>query len=147
MYVPSHGVSGRETVARDDKRIAAWSMSFSRLNLIHQKWRIHAVVTTPRTRDLSYVGGTVTDFRYYTGAPLNTAAGIPIGTVFVMSGQPSSGLKLSQQQLLTDTAETVMRQLTLTLQALDGERLIRFQSATAALLQRQQLFLHQGVFE
>jgi hypothetical protein len=97
----------------------------------------------PRTRDLPYVGGTLANFRHYAGAPLNTAAGIPIGTVFIMSRQPSSGLRPSQQQLLTDTAESVMRQLTLTLQALDGERLMQFQSATTALLQRQRPFLHQ----
>jgi hypothetical protein len=49
----------------------------------------------------------------------------------------------SVRQLLTDTAANVMRQLTLTLQALDGERLMRFQNATAALLQQQRPFLHQ----
>jgi signal transduction histidine kinase len=97
----------------------------------------------PRTRDLPYVDGTLANFRHYAGAPVETAAGIPIGTVFIMSRQSSSGLRPSQQQLLIDTAENVMRQLTLTLQALDGERLMQFQSATAALLQRQRPFLHQ----
>jgi hypothetical protein len=97
----------------------------------------------PRTRDLPYVGGTLDNFRHYAGAPVDTPVGIPIGTVFIMSRQPSSGLRASQQQLLTDTAGIVMRQLMLTLQALDGERLMQFQNATAALLQRQRPFLHQ----
>jgi hypothetical protein len=97
----------------------------------------------PRTSHLPYVDGTLANFRHYAGAPVETAAGIPIGTVFVMSCQPSSGLRAFQRQLLTDTAANVMRQLTLTLQALEGERLMQFQSATAALLQRQPPLLHQ----
>jgi signal transduction histidine kinase len=97
----------------------------------------------PRTSDLPYVDGTLANFRNYAGAPVETAASIPIGTVFVMSCQPSSGLRAFQRQLLTDTAANVMRQLTLTLQALEGERLIQFQGATAALLQRQPPLLHQ----
>jgi hypothetical protein len=97
----------------------------------------------PRTSHLPYVDGTLANFRHYAGAPVKTAAGIPIGTVFVMSCQPSSGLRAFQRQLLTDTAANVMRQLTLTLQALEGERLMQFQSATAALLQRQPPLLHQ----
>jgi hypothetical protein len=38
-----------------------------------------------------------------------------------------------------------MCQLTVTLQALEGERLMQFQSATAALLQLEQPSLHQQV--
>jgi hypothetical protein len=98
-----------------------------------------------RTKGLPYVNGNLAKFRYYAGAPVKTAAGIPIGTVFVMSHRPSSGLDAAKQQLLTDTAGNVMRQLTLTLQALEGERLMRFQSATGALLQRQRPSLHQQV--
>lgn len=98
-----------------------------------------------RTKGLPYVNGTLAKFRYYAGAPVKTAAGIPIGTVFVMSRQPSSGLDAAKQQILADTAGNVMRQLTLTLQALEGGRLIQFQSATAALLQRQRPSLHQQV--
>lgn len=97
----------------------------------------------PRTRDLPYVDGTLANFRHYAGAPVETAAGTPIGTVFVMSRQPSSGLRAPQQQLLIETAENVMRQLTLTLQALKGERLMQFQNAAATLLQRQRPFLRQ----
>jgi len=97
-----------------------------------------------RTRNLPYVNGTLAKFRYYAGAPVRTATGIPIGTVFVLSHQPSSGLGTAKQQLLTDTADNVMRQLALTLQALEGERLMQFQSATSALLlQRQRKTLHQ----
>jgi len=97
-----------------------------------------------RTKNLPYVDGTLAKFRYYAGAPVKTEAGIPIGTVFVMSHEPSVGLDVAKQQLLTDTADSVMRQLTLTLQALEGERLMQFQSATSALLlQRQRKTLHQ----
>lgn len=92
----------------------------------------------PRTKDLPYVSGAVASFRHYAGAPVRTEAGIPIGTVFTMSHQPSSGLDASQQQILTDTADNVMRQLSLNLNALEGERLVQFQSTTAAVLQRQQ---------
>jgi hypothetical protein len=92
----------------------------------------------PRTKDLPYVSGTYASFRHYAGAPVKTAAGIPVGTVFVLSNQPSSGLDASQQQILTDTADNVMRQLTLNLHALEGERLMQFQNTTAAVLQRQQ---------
>jgi signal transduction histidine kinase len=98
-----------------------------------------------RTKDLPYVNGTLAKFRCYAGAPLNTTAGIPIGTVCVMSHQPSSGLDAAKQRFLTDTASNVMRQLTLILQVLEGERLMQFQSATAAFLQRQRLSLHQQV--
>jgi hypothetical protein len=95
-------------------------------------------------KNLPFVNGTLANFRYYAGAPVKTAAGIPIGTVFVMSHQPSSGLDATKQQLLIETADNVMRQLTLTLQALEGERLMQFQSATAALLlQRQRKSSHQ----
>lgn len=93
---------------------------------------------TDWTKDLPYVNGTLAEFRHYAGAPVKTAAGIPIGTVFVMSNQPSSGLDAAKQQLLTDTADNVMRQLALTLQALEGERLMQFQSATSALLMQRQ---------
>lgn len=96
-----------------------------------------------RTESLPYVNGTLAQFRSYAGAPVKTAAGIPIGTVFVMSRQPSSGLDAAKQQLLINTADSVMRQLTLTLKALEGERLIQFQSDTAALLQRQWPSLQQ----
>jgi hypothetical protein len=102
------------------------------------------MMENPRLNNLPYVDGTLARFRYYAGAPVRTAAGIPIGTVFVMSHQPSSGLDATKQQLLIDTADNVMRQLTLTLRALEGERLMQFQSATAALLmQRQRKTLHQ----
>jgi hypothetical protein len=90
------------------------------------------------TRDLPYVNGTVAKFRSYAGAPVKTAAGIPIGTVFVMGNHSSSGLDAAKQQLLVDTADNVMRQLALTLQALEGERLMQFQSATSALLEQRQ---------
>jgi hypothetical protein len=97
-----------------------------------------------RLKDLPYVDGTIAKFRYYAGAPVKTATGIPIGTVFVMSDQPSSGLGAAKQQLLTDTADNVMHQLALTLQALEGERLMQFQSATGALLlQRQKNSVYQ----
>jgi signal transduction histidine kinase len=98
-----------------------------------------------RTKGLPYVNGTLAKLRYYAGAPVNTTAGIPIGTVFVMSHQPSSGLDAAKQRLLTDTASNIMRQLTLILQALGGERLMQFQSATAAFLQRQRPSLGQRV--
>lgn len=92
----------------------------------------------PRTKDLPYVCGTYASFRHYAGVLVKTKAGIPIGTVFILSHQPSSGLDASQQQILTDTADNVMRQLTLNLHALEGERLMQFQNTTAAVLQRQQ---------
>jgi hypothetical protein len=95
------------------------------------------------TKDLSFVNGTLANFRSYAGAPIRTAAGVCIGTVFTMSDKPSSGLDAFQHQLLIDTASHVMCQLTLTLQALEGERMMQFQSATAALLQRQRPSLHQ----
>jgi hypothetical protein len=98
-----------------------------------------------RTKGLPYVNGTLAKFRYYAGAPVNTTAGIPIGTVFVMSHQPSSGLDAAKQRFLTDTASNIMRQSTLILQALEGERLMQFQSATAAFLQRQRPSLRQRV--
>jgi hypothetical protein len=90
-----------------------------------------------RTKGLPYANSNLAKFRCYAGELVKTVAGIPIGTVFAMSHQPSSGLDTSKQKLLTDTAGNVMRQLTLTLQALVGERLIQFQSVTGALLQRR----------
>jgi hypothetical protein len=98
---------------------------------------------TSGTKDLSFVDGTLAKFRSYAGAPIRTAAGVCIGTVFTMSNKPSSGLDAFQHNLLIDTASHVMRQLTLTLQALEGERMMQFQSATAALLQRQRPSLDQ----
>jgi hypothetical protein len=102
---------------------------------------------TSRTKSLPYVNGTLAKFRYYAGAPSKTAAGNPIGTIFVMSHRPSSGLDAARQQVLTGTASNVMRQLTLILQALEGERLMQFQSATAALLQRERPSLYQQANE
>jgi hypothetical protein len=96
-----------------------------------------------RTKGLPYFNGTLAKFRYYAGAPLKTAAGNTIGTIFVISHRPSSGLDAARQQVLAGTASDVMRQLTLTLQALEGERLMQFQSATAALLQRERPSLYQ----
>ena len=55
-----------------------------------------------------------------------------------MNLRPSSGLDTFQQQVLTDTARNVMRQLTLNLHALEGKRLMQFQSTTVAVSQRQQ---------
>jgi hypothetical protein len=92
----------------------------------------------PRTARLPFVDGTIARFRYYAGAPVKTAAGVPIGTVFVMSHQPSSGLDAAKQRLLVGAADNVMRHLVLTLQALEGERLMQFQSATGALLLQRQ---------
>jgi signal transduction histidine kinase len=91
-----------------------------------------------RLKNVPYVNGDLAKYRYYAGAPVKTAEGIPIGTVFVMSHKPSSGLNADKQQLLIDTASHVMRQLSLTLQALEGERLMQFQSATGALLLKRQ---------
>jgi hypothetical protein len=91
-----------------------------------------------RTKNLPYVDGTLAQFRHYAGAPLKTATGTPIGTVFVMSHQPSLGLDADKQRILLDAADNVMRQLALTLQALEGERLMQFQSATSALLLQRQ---------
>ena len=96
------------------------------------------MTTNLRTKDLPFVKGNIASFRHYAGAAVRTTAGTPVGTVFVMSHQPSSGLDASQRQILTDTADGVMRQLTLNLHALEGERLMQFQSTTAAVLQRQQ---------
>lgn len=101
------------------------------------------MTTNLRTKDLPYVCGTQARFRHYAGAPVTTSAGIPIGTVFVMSHQASPGLDIFKQNLLAETADNVMRQLTQTLQALEGERLMRFQNATADLLQRQRRDRHQ----
>lgn len=96
------------------------------------------MIENPRTKDLPFVSGTFANFRHYAGAPVRTDAEVPIGTVFVLSHQASSGLNTFQQQVLTSTAHNVMRQLTLHLHALEGERLMQFQSVTAAVLQRQQ---------
>jgi hypothetical protein len=97
-----------------------------------------------RVKSLPFVNGTLANFRYYAGAPVKTATGVPIGTVFVMSHKPSSGTNAARQQILVDAADNVMRQLALTLQALEGERLMQFQSATSALLlQRQRKSLQQ----
>jgi signal transduction histidine kinase len=101
------------------------------------------MTVTSWTQSLPFVDGTLAKFRSYAGAPVKTSAGHCIGTVFVMSDRPSSGLDDTQRQLLTDTAESVMLQLTLTLRALEGERLMQFQSATAALLQRPRPSLHK----
>lgn len=95
------------------------------------------MTANPLTKDLPFVDGTRARFRSYAGAPVKTSAGNCIGTVFTMSNRPSPGLEPAQQQLLSDTAANVMLQLTLTLRALEGERLMQFQSATAALLRRQ----------
>jgi signal transduction histidine kinase len=99
---------------------------------------------TSGTKELAFVNGTLARFRSYAGAPIKTAAGVCIGTVFTMSNKPSLGLDASQHQLLIDTASHVMRQLTLSLHALEGQRMMQFQSATATLLQRQRPSLHQN---
>lgn len=123
--VSHHGGLGERTIAMDSTQRPA---IYEELDMAG----IHF------TKDLPFVNGILASFRHYAGAPLTTSAGVNIGTVFVMSKQPSSGLSAFEQTPLTDTAENVMRQLAQTLQALEGERLVQFQSAATSLLQRQQ---------
>jgi hypothetical protein len=50
-----------------------------------------------QTKGLPYVNGALAKFRYYAGAPVKTAAGIPIGGVLVMSHQPPSGSDVARR--------------------------------------------------
>jgi hypothetical protein len=96
-----------------------------------------------RTETLPFVNGDIARFRHYAGAPVSTSTGARIGTVFTMSTKPSSGLNVVQQNFLTETACNVMHQLEQAVQVLEGERLMRYHSATARLSQAQNLSQHQ----
>lgn len=69
-------------------------------------------VREERTKDLSFVNGTLASFRHYIGSPITTPAGYNIGTVFAMGKAPSpAGASAAQRQYLCETSKNVMRQL------------------------------------
>ncbi|KAK5117863.1 hypothetical protein LTR85_008637 [Meristemomyces frigidus] len=90
------------------------------------------------TRDLPVVNGEIARLRYYAGAPIKTADGHNVGTVFIFREQPASEcMNALQANFLIETARQVMKQLEHSLRALEGERSITFHDAFASLTRGQ----------
>lgn len=92
-----------------------------------------------RTAQLPFVNGEVASFKHYAGCPVVTPNGFAIGTVFAFSGKPSKGLLQQQKDYLTDTSNSVMKQLSQAVQALEGSRARLFNGAITSLLDSDHL--------
>lgn len=87
------------------------------------------------TKFLPVVDGTVAEFRHYAGVPLNTPEGLNVGTVFVFRNQlPDGPLSPSKSRYLLETADQAMRQLLLTVEALENKRSLRCNLAVSSML-------------
>lgn len=92
-----------------------------------------------RTSQLPFVNGEVALFRHYAGCPVVTPDGLAIGTVFAFSQNPSEGLRQQQKEFLTDTSNSVMKQLSQAVRALEGSRACLFNGAITSLLNTDHL--------
>lgn len=93
------------------------------------------MANTKRTKDLPFVRGDIAKFRYYAGVPLNPYGGPNIGTVFMFSETPSKASRSeSIRSYLTDTASHITRHLEQAVEALEGQRALRFNRGITSLL-------------
>lgn len=101
----------------------------------HQAFEILDLSADDSTKSLPVVDGTVADFRHYAGVPLNTPEGLNVGTVFVFRNQsPDGPLSPSKSRYLLETANQAMRQLLLTVEALENKRSLRCNLAVSSML-------------
>lgn len=87
------------------------------------------------TRDLPFVNGTLASFRHYIGSPITTPAGYNIGTVFAMGKTPSpTAAGDAQRHHLCETSKHIMRQLVQGMQALEGRRAAKYNTAITSFM-------------
>lgn len=88
-----------------------------------------------RTKDLPFVMGEIAKFRHYAGVPLNPYDGPNIGTVFIFSSSPSvSGLSPAHRSYFFEIASHIIRHLERAVEALEGQRVMKFNQGVASLL-------------
>jgi signal transduction histidine kinase len=91
---------------------------------------------TERTQNLSFVNGDTAKFRYYAGVPLSPYGGANIGTVFFFSEKPSEpDRSAANRSYLTEIAKHITRHLEQAVEALQGQRVLRFNNGVASLLE------------
>jgi hypothetical protein len=89
-----------------------------------------------RTQHLSFVNGDTAKFRHYAGVPLNPYGGANVGTVFFFSKKPSDPDRSAAiRSYLADIAIHVTRHLEQAVEALQGQRVLRFNHGVASLLE------------
>lgn len=94
------------------------------------------MANTERTKDLAFVKGDIAKFRHYAGVPLNPYGGPNIGTVFLFTEAPShSSRSETIREYLTETARYITKQLEQALEALEGQRALRFNRGITSLLE------------
>jgi signal transduction histidine kinase/ActR/RegA family two-component response regulator len=94
------------------------------------------MANTERTRDLPFVKGDIAKFRHYAGVPLNPYGGPNIGTVFLFTEAPSeSGRSETVRVYLTETARHINKHLEQAVEALEGQRALRFNRGITSLLE------------
>jgi signal transduction histidine kinase len=94
------------------------------------------MASTDRTKDLPFVRGDLAKFRYYAGVPLNPNDGPNIGTVFMFCENPSDTSRTDDiRSYLTETAKHITRHLEQAVEALEGQRALRFNRGITSLLE------------
>lgn len=97
------------------------------------------MANTERTKNLPFVRGDIAKFRHYAGVPLNPYGGPNVGTVFMFSEAPSTAdLSDGIRSYLTDTASHITRHLEQAVEALEGQRALRFNRGITSLLSMSQ---------
>ena len=94
------------------------------------------MANTQRTKDLPFVKGDIAKFRHYAGVPLNPYGGPNIGTVFLFTEAPSDSSRSETIRMyLTETARHITKELEQAIEALEGQRALRFNRGITLLLE------------
>ncbi|KAJ4367735.1 hypothetical protein N0V86_009856 [Didymella sp. IMI 355093] len=93
------------------------------------------MANTERTKDLPFVRGDLAKFRYYAGVPLSPYDGPNVGTVFMFCARASDASRTDDiRSYLTETAKHITRHLEQAVEALEGQRALRFNRGITSLL-------------
>ncbi|KAJ4401355.1 hypothetical protein N0V91_008019 [Didymella pomorum] len=94
------------------------------------------MANTERTKDLPFVKGDIAKFRHYAGVPLNPYEGPNIGTVFLFTEAPSESSRSEAICVyLTETARHINKHLEQAVEALEGQRALRYNRGITSLLE------------
>ncbi|KAF3040381.1 hypothetical protein E8E11_004182 [Didymella keratinophila] len=94
------------------------------------------MANTERTKGLPFVKGDIAKFRHYAGVPLNPYGGPNIGTVFLFTEAPSESSRSETIRVyLTETARHINKHLEQAVEALEGQRALRFNRGITSLLE------------
>ena len=95
------------------------------------------MANTERTKNLPFVKGEIVKFRHYAGVPLNPYGGPHIGTVFLFTEAPSESSRSEAICVyLTETVRHINKHLEQALEALEGQRALRFNRGITSLLEK-----------